>query len=133
MDPSQPSQTPRYQKLQVWELGMDIAEMVFRYTSKFPKSEQFGITAQLRKAAVSVPSNIAEGAARRGTAELLYFVTISAGSVNELETQLMLSDRLGFLPKSDYNAIMRKVGEESRKLNRMRGTLERRIAGKSNR
>ncbi len=119
--------TPRYQTLKVWTLGMDIAESVYRATSTFPNAERFGISSQLRRAAVSIPSNIAEGSARRTTPDLLYFVSISAGSTNELQTQLILSNRLGYLTNPEYATIMDMVGEESKMLNGMRKTLERRI------
>jgi four helix bundle protein len=122
---------PGYQTLKIWIMGMDIAEAVYHITSTFPKVEQFGITSQLRRAAVSIPSNIAEGYARRTTPDFLYFVTISAGSVNELQTQLMLSHRLGYLTKEAYDRIIAMVAEESRMLNGMRRSLEHRI-GKAN-
>lgn len=74
---------------------MQLVESVYRLTSTFPKEEQYGLTSQMRRAAVSVPSNIAEGAARNTSKELIYFLGISIGSLAELDTQLDLATRLG--------------------------------------
>ena len=85
-----------YRDLDVWRLGMDLAEAVYQCTSSFPKHELFGLTAQMRRAAVSIPSNIAEGRARSSTKELLHFLAIARGSLAELETQFELALRLGY-------------------------------------
>ena len=76
---------------------MNLVEYVYRDTRSFPREEVFGLTAQLRRCAVSIPSNLAEGAARNSSRELFQFVSICCGSVAELETQLELSVRLGYL------------------------------------
>jgi four helix bundle protein len=75
---------------------MTLVEEIYRITATFPDSERFGLTSQLRRAAVSIPSNIAEGAARRSTAEYLRFLSIARGSLSELDTQLQIAVRLGF-------------------------------------
>jgi len=85
-----------FRDLEVWRLGLDLAQDVYRCTAFFPKSEAFGLTAQMRGAAVSIPSNIAEGQARNSTKEFLRFLSIALGSLAELETQLELANRLGF-------------------------------------
>ena len=77
---------------------MQMVEEVYRLTATFPREEQFGLTSQMRRAAISVPSNIAEGAARNGTKELIHFLGIATGSLAELDTQLALAVRLGHCP-----------------------------------
>ena len=85
-----------HQRLDVWRDAMDLVVMVYAHSGSFPGEERFGITSQVRRAAVSVPSNIAEGAARRSQAELVRFCVIARGSLSELDTQLELANRLGF-------------------------------------
>ena len=86
-----------YQELFAWQKGMDLAEATYRITRDFPSEERFGLTAQLRRAAVSVPSNIAEGHDRGSRAEYIRYLYIARGSFAEAETQIVLSNRLGFL------------------------------------
>lgn len=87
------------QKLLVWREAIRLVEIVYRNTGHFPREETFGLKMQLRRSAVSVPSNIAEGAARMTTGELLQFLGIARGSPAEIETQIELAGRLGFLGK----------------------------------
>jgi four helix bundle protein len=82
----------------VWRDAIALVESVYRWSSEFPESERFGLTSQVRRAAVSVPSNIAEGAARRSTGEYLHFLSIARGSLSELDTQPQIAQRLGFTP-----------------------------------
>ncbi len=86
-----------HKDLDVWKNAMDFAEKTYLLTGKFPKEEQFGLTAQLRRSVVSIPSNIAEGAARNSDKEFLQFLYISLGSLSEAETQLLLAKRLRFI------------------------------------
>ncbi|MFY7853623.1 MAG: four helix bundle protein, partial [Brevundimonas sp.] len=86
-----------YRDLDVWKLAVDWVEAVYRATSNWPSEERFGLTSQLRRAAVSVASNIAEGAARRSTGEFLQFIGMARGSLAEAETQLLIASRLGYL------------------------------------
>jgi len=83
-----------HKDLRVWQSAIALVEDVYRLTSTFPRDEQFGLTSQMRRAAVSVPSNIAEGSARQTTKELLHFLSIAAGSLAELDTQLRINARL---------------------------------------
>ena len=85
----------RHHKLEVWQDGMLLVEHIYRLTASFPSDERFGLTFQIRRAAVSVPSNIAEGAARRSRAEYVQFLSIARGSLSELETQALIAKRLG--------------------------------------
>lgn len=103
---------------------MELASLTYRVTSNFPASERFGLTAQMRRAAVSIPSNIAEGAARQGRREYLRFLGIARGSIAELGTQCKLAARLGFLEPSRIptehidrvfarlNALIKALGTE---------------------
>ncbi|EIL96585.1 four helix bundle protein [Rhodanobacter thiooxydans] len=89
------SQRP-HEDLSVWQQAMSLVEEVYVCSSTYPNDERFGLAAQLRRAAISVPSNIAEGAARRSTPEYLRFLSIARGSLSELDTQLQIADRLGY-------------------------------------
>jgi four helix bundle protein len=86
-----------YQELLVWQRGMEIAKLVYQLTSQFPKSEQYGLTSQLQRAAVSIPANIAEGHARDSTKEFLRYLSIVRGSLAELETLLLLSRDFSYI------------------------------------
>jgi len=90
-----------HKDLLVWQRAMLLAESIYRITRSFPSEERFGLVSQMRRAAVSIPSNIAEGAARRTSAEYLSFLHIARGSLAELETQLTLSGRLNLLKISE--------------------------------
>ena len=86
-----------HERLEVWQEAMALVEMVYATSSHFPDAERFGLIAQIRRAAISVPSNIAEGAARRSTAEYRRFLSIARGSWSELDTQLKIATRLRFV------------------------------------
>ena len=86
-----------HKDLNVWKKAMDLAAQVYSLTAKFPKEELYGLTSQIRRSAVSIPSNIAEGAARHSRNEFIQFLHIASGSVAELETQLLLAIRIGLL------------------------------------
>ena len=90
-----------YQDLQVWQKSMDLVLECYRVTQRFPSNEQFGLTAQLKRAAVSVPANIAEGFGRWHRKEFVRFLLTANGSLKEVETHLLISQRLGFLQKAD--------------------------------
>jgi len=105
-----------YQDLKVWRDAVSLVESVYRITSGFPVEERFGLTSQIRRAAVSVPSNIAEGHARSSTRDFMRHLAISRGSLAELETQLLIAHRIGYLPvrqmeilASDCNHIGRML------------------------
>lgn len=89
-----------HKELDVWRKSIDLVELIYSLTSSFPKSERFGLTSQMRRAAISISSNIAEGSARKGDKELLQFLNIALGSLAELETQYIISIRLAFLVKN---------------------------------
>lgn len=86
----------RHTELLAWQRAIQLVKEVYRLTANFPDAERFGLTAQMRRAAISVPSNIAEGAARNGKAEFLHFLGIARGSLSELDTQLVIARELGY-------------------------------------
>jgi four helix bundle protein len=94
-----------YRDLDVWQLAMEIVVSIYHITRAFPAEEKFGLTAQLRRAAVSVPSNIAEGHSRVGAAEFRRFVSIARGSVAEVETQIAVAIALGFVAADDTDSL----------------------------
>ena len=100
-----------HKELDVWKLSMDLVEKLYKITANFPSDEKFGLISQIRRAAISIPSNIAEGAARRSDKELMQFLYISVGSLAELETQLILSKRLGY---AEDDAIIDDISQVKR-------------------
>ena len=104
-------------KLRAFELADEVAILAYRVTAGFPKTEMFVLTSQIRRAAVSVPSNIVEGCARESEADYLRFLTIAFGSLRELHYQLVLSKRLGFLPHEESSLIESKIVETEKVLN----------------
>jgi four helix bundle protein len=98
-----------FRDLQVWKVSMDLVTEIYRITDKFPKSEVYGLTNQIRRSSVSIPSNLAEGSGRKNTKEYIYFLYISKGSLSELETQLEISKRLGYLNADEIESIHQKI------------------------
>ena len=96
----------RYKNLEVWKKAMDLAETIYSATNNFPEEEKFGLISQMRRCAVSVASNIAEGAGRNSNKEFNQFLGIAQGSTFELETQVLLSKRLKFLTEEAEKAII---------------------------
>ena len=86
-----------HKDLDVYKLSLDLVEDIYKLTKSFPASENFGLTSQLRRAAVSLPSNIAEGASRASTKDFIRFLNISTGSLAEIETQLVIAERIGYI------------------------------------
>ena len=98
-----------HKKLDVWQAAMKTAQMVYMVTNTFPAQEKFGLVSQMRRAAVSIPSNIAEGAARQGGREFRNFLSMAQGSLSELDTQLELSVLLGFLTNENLAEITHQL------------------------
>ena len=112
-----------YQDLKVWQLGLQITRSIYEITSDFPDSEKFGLTSQLRRSAVSIPSNIAEGHSRESKRELARFVSIARGSHAELETQLLIAKYLGFGNQAQLDRLLEVLQEEGRMLTGLRRSL----------
>jgi len=103
-----------FRDLRIWQKGMDIAENCYFLTQTFPKHELYGMVQQIRRAAVSIPANIAEGYGRRSTAEYIRFLNIAQGSINALITHLLLSSRVKLSQPTDIQSIISLRQEESR-------------------
>ncbi len=112
-----------YKDLVVWQKGIALAKIIYRLTQSFPSAEKFGLVAQMRRAAVSVPSNLAEGQARHTTGEFVHFISHAEGSVAELDTQLILSCELRFSDQASLASAFELIGELRRMLNVLRRKL----------
>ncbi|MEQ8910631.1 MAG: four helix bundle protein [Vicingaceae bacterium] len=106
----------KVKELKVWHKGMEIVEELYALVKDFPIEEKYGLTSQMKRAAISIPSNIAEGAGRRSPAEFRHFLNISNGSSYELDTQLLLAKQLGFLTGNEIDQLLQKI-EELQKMN----------------
>ena len=115
-----------YQDLEVWQRGMTLAEEAYKLTKGYPKEELFGLTSQIRRAATSVPANIAEGWARESTAEFQQFLRIAHGSLRELETHLILSQRVGLSNSTTLQPLLDNITVLSKQLRNLQRSLERR-------
>jgi len=119
-----PAQVIRdYKDLQVWQKGMALAKQIYQMTQAFPSEEKFGLVSQMRRAAVSVPSNIAEGQARNTTGEFVQFLSHAEGSLAELDTQVRLSVTLGFCRQPDGESVSASITELQKMLKSLRGKL----------
>lgn len=116
-----------YRELEVWQFAMELAEKCYQVTRNFPKEEMFGLTSQIRRAAVSIPANIAEGQGREHTKEFLHHLSIARGSLMELETHLLLSRRVGLLNQDDLDQCLTLTDRISRMLSGLRKALEKRL------
>jgi len=105
-----------YRDLKVWQRGINLVEQVYALTTSFPKEEKFRLTAQVRRAAVSIPSNIAEGWGRGSTIDYMHFLRIARSSLLEVETQLIIAHRLGYIEEDTLNAVLAETEVESRML-----------------
>lgn len=112
-----------FRKLQVWRRGHQLALTAYQVTATFPGSELYGLTSQIRRAAASIPANIAEGCGLASTAELKRFVQIAMGSASELEYHLLLAHDLGYIQDDRYGAIAAELIELRRMMNRFLQTL----------
>jgi four helix bundle protein len=113
-----------YRELIVWQKGMDLVVAVYRLTATFPKSETFGLASQIQRAAVSIPSNIAEGNALKQTKAYLRHLAIASGSLAEVETQLEIAERLGYATGNDLRLQANEIG---RMLTVLRQRLETKL------
>ncbi len=103
-----------HKDLDVWKIGIGLVKDIYTLTNQFPKSENYGLSSQMQKSAVSIPSNIAEGAARQGKKEYIHFLYISLGSLAELETQIIIAKEISYI--DDILYFEKKIEELRRKL-----------------
>jgi four helix bundle protein len=116
-----------YRELIVWQKAMDLVEHVYLTTKNFPREELYGLTSQIRRASVSIPSNIAEGQARRTTKDFLHFLAVSYGSLKEVETQVLIAERLGYIPKEGAFHSLELTKEVAQLLSGLTNSLERKM------
>ena len=119
--------TQNYRDLVVWQKGIELAKLLYPLSAEFPPKEKFGLISQIRRAAVSIPSNIAEGQARHTTGDFVQSISHAEGSVAEVDTQVFLAVELGFVSNRKAIPCFDLLGDERRMLN----ALRRRLIGKS--
>lgn len=120
------AETHNHRDLKVWQISMDLVETVYRLSREWPNHELYGLVSQVRRASVSVPANIAEGAGRRSTGEFTHFVGIARGSLAELETLLVLAGRLGYLESQTLERLTAELAEVGRMLTGLMQSLQER-------
>ncbi|MEO7660144.1 MAG: four helix bundle protein [Pyrinomonadaceae bacterium] len=117
-----------HEKLDVWKMSVDLVVRIYSQTSGFPSDEKFGLTSQIRRAAVSIPANIAEGAGRQHDREFIQFLAIAQGSSSELETELLIAFKLGYLDEEVYKKLYEEVNTVARMIvgltSHLRGRLQ---------
>ena len=116
-----------YRDLIAWQKAMDLVVIIYRITGLLPREEVYGLKAQLRRAAVSVPSNIAEGQGRRATKEFLRFLSIAHGSLRELETQTLIAERLCYIDTDSLDEVLLAADEVGRLITGLSNTLQDRL------
>lgn len=115
-----------YRDLKVWQQSLSFAKDLHVLLSTFPAEERYGLTQQIRRAMVSVPSNIAEGYGRSSTKEYIRFISIAIGSLAELETQLMLAELFGYVDRKDIATFLSKINDLEKMLKSLRSSLRAR-------
>lgn len=115
-----------YRGLQVWQKSMTLVTEVYKISKGFPKDEAYGLTSQIRRCAISIPSNMAEGYGRNSTNEYIHFLRIATGSLYELQTQMEISMNLCYLNRDEFD----KLYEVSREIERMLSSLIRKLSSK---
>jgi four helix bundle protein len=115
-----------YRELIAWQKAMDLVETVYRATKTFPREEIYSLTAQIRRAAISIPSNIAEGQGRNTTRDFLHFLSIAKGSLKEVETQVLIAERLAYVTRQITAALLAQTTEVGRLLSGLSNSLKKR-------
>ena len=116
-----------HKELLVWQKSVDLAEAIYRITELFPKHQQYSLCQQMQKAAVSISSNIAEGSGRNSTKEFLHFLSISYGSMAELETQIIIAQRLQFISIHEYEPLLAQIQEIGKMLNGLQASVRKNL------
>ena len=112
-----------YSELIAWQKAMDLVQAVYKASQGFPREELYGLTNQIRRASVSIPSNIAEGQGRRSINEFLYHLSVAYGSLREVETQVLIAGRLDYLPQAEAKRLIELAGEVGRLINGLSHSL----------
>jgi four helix bundle protein len=118
----------QYSELVAWQKAMDLVNEVYRLTKEFPREELYGLTGQLRRAAVSIPSNIAEGQSR-SSKDFVHFLSIAHGSLSEVETQMIVAERLGYLKEGQLDHFTETASEVGRLINGLSRSIEKLATG----
>ncbi len=118
-----------HRDLKVWEKAVDLVDALYELSDRWPRHEQFTLTSQIRRAAISVPSNIAEGNGRNTTRDYLRFLSTSYGSLMEVDTQVCIARRRQYITETEESRLVNQVSEIGRMLNGLQASLERRIHG----
>lgn len=113
----------KYSDLVVWQKAMDLVIEIYKITATFPSDERFGLSSQARRAAVSIPSNIAEGHGRKATGAYINHLSIAYGSLMELETQTQIAVRLSFVPEDKTSALLKQMDEIGKMLTGLKNSL----------
>ncbi|MEZ5428464.1 MAG: four helix bundle protein [Pyrinomonadaceae bacterium] len=116
-----------YRQLIAWQKAMHLVAQIYDLTKRFPKEEIYGLTGQIRRAAVSIPSNIAEGQGRDSTREFLHYLSIAYGSLMEVETQILIAANLKYLKLEESDSILEKTAETGRLINGLTRSLKTKI------
>ena len=116
-----------YRDLDVWNASMDLVVEVYRITNSFPTDERFGLISQLRRASVSIPSNLAEGHSRNSTREFLHHISIAMGSLSETETQITLAERLNYATTAEIAPVLQMCDQIGRQLRNLQKSLNARL------
>ena len=116
-----------YRDLEVWQKAMDLVVSIYSLTKSFPDSERFGLTSQIQRAVVSIPSNIAEGHGRHGLREYLNHLSMAYGSLMEVETQIQIADRLRYAEKSQVQSLLSDTQQLGRMLNGLKRSLRNKL------
>lgn len=115
-----------FRDLRVWQAGMDLVETIYRSTQVFPQQEMYGLTSQMRRSAVSIPSNIAEGHTRESSKEYLYHLSLAQASLAELQTQIEIAGRLEYIDQQQVVQVLDQSASLSRQLYALRNSLLKR-------
>ncbi len=113
-----------FRELNIWKISKNFCKEIYRVSNTFPKSELYGLTSQLTRACVSIPSNIAEGCGRETSKDTARFITIAIGSAYEVETQLIIASEIDFLNNDDYNELLNTIHHIQKMLYNFRKTLK---------
>ncbi|MEN8124223.1 MAG: four helix bundle protein [Bacteroidota bacterium] len=116
-----------YKELKIWQKGIELVEVIYKITVSFAQAEQYGLTSQIRRSSISVPSNIAEGWGRGYNNNFLQFIKIARGSLYELETQLIIAYKIQLIKKEDFEIIQNLILIESKMINSFITTLKTKI------
>lgn len=116
-----------YRDLEVWQKSRILVKEIYSLSQNFPREEQFGLTTQIRRAVISIPSNIAEGHSRQSTKDYISFISMAIGSLAEVDTQMVLAQDLNYISNKDYAAVESNIHSLQQMLHKLRGALKAKL------